>query len=180
MKDSLAEGITIRHAIPQDNVLLAEFGAQSFRDSYPSEISPQDMADYLATAFSPQKQAVELAQPGTLFLIAEADGQVAGYAMLKEGPPPIHLPAGDHPIELVRIYAHQSWVGKGLGGNLMRACLIEARNRSCDTIWLGVWEKNPRALAFYHKWGFIEFGTQVFQMGNDRQTDILMYRSDEA
>ena len=180
MKDSLTEGITIRHAVPQDNVLLAEFGAQTFRDSYPSEISPQDMADYLATAFSPQKQAVELAQPGTLFLIAESDGQIAAYAMLKEGPPPIHLPAGDHPIELVRIYAHHSWIGKGLGANLMRACLIEARNRGCDTIWLGVWEKNPRALAFYHKWGFIEFGTQVFQMGNDRQTDILMYRSDEA
>ena len=176
MKDSLTENITIRHAAARDNVLLAEFGAQTFRDSYPSEISPQDMADYLASAFSPLKQAAELAQPGTLFLIAESQGRAAAYAMLREGSPPIYLPAGDHPIELVRIYAQRSWIGKGLGANLMQACLVEARNRGCDIIWLGVWEKNPRAITFYHKWGFKEFGTQVFQMGTDLQTDIPMYR----
>jgi GNAT superfamily N-acetyltransferase len=176
MKDFSTRKISIRHAVQADHVLLAEFGAKTFRDSYPSEINAKDMADYLASAFNPQKQAAELAQPGTLFLIAESEKETAAYAMLREGSPPIYLPAGDHPIELVRIYAHRSWIGKGLGAILMQACLVEARNRGCDIIWLGVWEKNPRAIAFYNKWGFKEFGTHVFQMGTDLQTDFLIYR----
>lgn len=177
MRDPSTGDIAIRHAAPADNFLLAEFGAQTFRDSYPSEIAPQDMADYLTAAFSPQKQAVELADPGTLFLILESGGETAAYAMLREGSPPVNLPGKmEHPIELVRIYAHQAWIGKGVGATLMRACLADAQARGCDIIWLGVWEKNPRALAFYRKWGFKEIGTQVFQMGTDRQTDILMYR----
>ena len=62
----------------------------------------------------------------------------------------------------------------------MKACLYEAEKRSCDTIWLGVWEHNPRARAFYRKWGFVEVGTQLFQLGDDLQNDLLMQRPVEA
>jgi ribosomal protein S18 acetylase RimI-like enzyme len=80
-------------------------------------------------------------------------------------------------VKLVRIYAGKARIGKGMGTALMRACLDEAASRGCDTIWLGVWERNERAQEFYRKWGFEEAGTQAFQLGAEMQTDLLMQKT---
>jgi diamine N-acetyltransferase len=65
----------------------------------------------------------------------------------------------------------------GVGAMLMQACLDEAVKQGCDTVWLDVWEPNVRARAFYRKWGFIEVGTQLFQLGSDLQHDLILQRS---
>jgi len=168
--------IRIRYANAGDNVWLAEFGAQAFFDSFAADNKPENMAAYLAAAFGPDKQAEEIVDPASVFLIAEAGGEMVGYARLKESQPPASI-AGRRTIELVRIYASKAWIGKGVGGALMRACLDEAARRGCDTIWLGVWERNKRAQEFYRKWGFEEAGTQTFQLGDEVQTDLLMQKT---
>jgi ribosomal protein S18 acetylase RimI-like enzyme len=167
--------IQIRSATAGDNVLLAELGERTFANTFAAQNTPENLAAYLGASFSPEKQAAELADPYSVFLIAESDGQPAGYARLKAGQPSA-ANAGNNPIELVRIYATEAWIGKGLGARLMRACLAEAEKRGCDTIWLGVWEENPRAIAFYRKWGFTVTGRQTFQLGDDMQTDLIMQR----
>jgi GNAT superfamily N-acetyltransferase len=98
-----------------------------------------------------------------------------GYAQLREGRPAAGI-TGSRPIEIARFYARQEWIGQGVGAALMQACLDEAVQRGCDTIWLDVWERNLRARTFYHKWGFMEVGTQAFQLGDDLQSDLLMQR----
>jgi ribosomal protein S18 acetylase RimI-like enzyme len=77
-------------------------------------------------------------------------------------------------MEIERIYAIKEYVGKGPGAELMKACINEAGKRGCERIWLGVWEKNPRAIAFYKKWGFKEISTHTFLLGNDPQRDFIM------
>jgi diamine N-acetyltransferase len=166
----------IRSAVPADAAALAEFGAQSFYDSFAVDNRPEDIAAYIAAAFNPQIQAEEIADPSSVFLIAEIENEMAGYARVKEGRPPASI-TGDRPIELVRIYAGKAYIGQGIGPALMQACLEIARERGCKTMWLGVWERNPRAIAFYRKWGFIEVGTQTFQLGSDLQTDVVMQRA---
>jgi diamine N-acetyltransferase len=168
--------IKIRHAESSDNVLLAEFGAQAFYDSFAADNTPEDMAAYLAASFSPEVQASEIADPSSVFLIAEIEGAIAGYARLKGGNVPAAV-TGDHPVELMRIYAGKEWIGKGAGGALMSACLNEAERRGYDTIWLGVWERNLRAQAFYRKWGFVDAGAHTFQLGGDLQNDLVMQRA---
>ena len=168
--------IKIRYANGGDNVLLAEFGAQAFYDSFAADNKPENMAAYLAAAFGPEKQAEEIADPASVFLIAEAGGEMVGYARLKESQPPASI-AGRRPVELVRIYSSKAWIGKGVGAALMRACLDEAARRGYDAIWLGVWERNERAQEFYRKWGFEEAGTQAFQLGDEVQTDLLMQKT---
>jgi ribosomal protein S18 acetylase RimI-like enzyme len=84
--------------------------------------------------------------------------------------------AGAHPIEIVRFYSVKEWIGRGVGAALMEACLGEAARRDCDMIWLDVWEQNPRAIAFYRKWGFEVVGEQAFQLGEELQRDLLMQR----
>ena len=167
--------IPIRTATSADNTLLCELGRQAFYEAFGAENTPEDMAAYLANAFSPEKQAAELADPATRFLIAEIDGQPAGFARLRSGPAPACV-TGTQPIEIVRFYSLGAWIGKGVGPALMQACLAQAAALGCDTLWLDVWEHNPRAIAFYRKWGFAVVGTQPFQLGSDTQTDLLMSR----
>jgi len=78
--------------------------------------------------------------------------------------------------EVVRLYVSRVWLGRGVGEALMRACIEEGRKGGHKTIWLGVWEQNPRARAFYRKWDFLEVGRHLFQLGSDPQIDILMQR----
>lgn len=167
--------IAIRIGTAADNSLLAEMGARTFADTFAVDNTPENMAAYLTASFSPEKQAAELADPSTVFLIAEIEGAAVGYARLRQGQPPAAI-AGGRPIEIVRLYAVKEWIGRGVGSRLMQACLEHATEIGCDTIWLDVWEHNPRARAFYRKWGFAKVGTQAFQLGGEAQTDILMQR----
>ena len=174
--DSQLSRLTTRAAARQDADLLAAFGAQTFFETFAEDNTPEDMAAYLQNSFSPDKQAAQIAAPGALFLIAEIDGQPCGYALLREGPLPDCV-TGARAVEIGRFYVGKAWIGKGVAGKLMTACLQAAVERQCDTVWLDVWEKNPRAIAFYRKWGFAVVGTQPFQLGSDLQTDLLMARS---
>ncbi len=172
----MQEQIKIRRASAADNVLLAELGARTFRDTFAAANTPENMAAYLAASFGPEIQAAELADPRVVFLIAEIEGEPAGYAQLRGGAAPSGI-NGSNPVELVRIYARREIIGQGVGAALMQACIAEARRRGYDTVWLGVWEHNVRARAFYERWGFKEAGTHVFQLGDDPQTDVLMQRA---
>lgn len=168
--------IQIRRASAADAALLARVGEDTFFDSFAADNTPEDMAAYLRTAFSPEKQAAELADPGSLFLIASVKGDMTGYAQLHAGQPADGV-IGSRPIELARLYSARSWIGRGVGPALMDACLAEARQLGHDIIWLGVWERNARAIAFYRKWGFSVVGTQPFLLGADRQTDYVMAKT---
>ena len=163
----------IRRASRDDNGLLAELGARTFYDTFITGCKPEDMAAYLAAAFSPEQQAAELADPSATFFIAEIDGVASGYAQLQAGDAPLCV-SGQKPIELARLYVSQEWIGRGAGEALMRACVDEARRMGHQTMWLGVWEHNFRAQAFYRKWNFRVVGEHIFQVGSDPQTDLLM------
>jgi len=168
--------IGLRRATQADSTLLADLGAETFVDTFGAHNTTDDMQRYLVASFAPGIQAAELADPSAVCLIAEVGDQPAGYARLREGQPSRALVAA-RPIELVRLYARTPWIGRGVGAALMRAAIDEAGVRGCDVMWLGVWERNERAIAFYRRWGFLEFGDHAFLLGNDRQTDLLMARS---
>lgn len=166
----------IRYATPADNTLLAELGAETFADTFAADNTPENMSAYLAAAFSPEKQASELADAASRFLIIELDGSAVGYARLNFGQAPVAI-VGRKPMEIARLYVRKEWIGRGVGAQLMKACLREAELSGCDVVWLDVWECNPRAIAFYRKWNFEQVGTQTFHLGDDPQNDWLMARS---
>lgn len=169
------EKITIRTASSADNILLAELGRQTFYESYAADNTPENMAAYLDASFSPERQALELADPRTTFFIAEIDGQPVGYTRVREGASPV-TKKDERSLEIVRIYSKLEWIGHGVGSTLMSTCIEEGAKRGFDSIWLDVWAYNPRAIGFYRKWGFVEVGNQAFQLGDETQFDILMKR----
>jgi GNAT superfamily N-acetyltransferase len=175
-RDMDIDKLYIRIATADDAAVLAKLGARTFYDAFSKDNSAEDMNAYLSKAFGPEIQTAELAEPGSVFLIAELAGEPVGYARLNESQAPESVRAA-RPIELVRIYALQKMIGHGVGSQLMRACLQTAQKRGCDAIWLGVWEHNARAIVFYRSWGFTKAGTQTFQLGDDLQTDWVMQRT---
>jgi diamine N-acetyltransferase len=172
---SQIHNLTIRRGTIEDTGLLSELGAQSFSETFAGDNTPEDLAAYLATSFSLERVRSELEDPDATFLIAEIEGRPAGYAKLRAGEPEKGV-KGAKPVELVRLYVLREWLGRGVGQELMRACLDEAREAGHETIWLGVWERNERAQAFYRKWNFRTVGEHMFKLGSDLQRDLLMER----
>ena len=167
---------TIRRASPGDATALASLAARTFREAFESHNTPENMALYLASNYGPARQAAELQDGRIVTLVAEASDELAGYAQLRDSPVPACV-IGPSPIELWRFYVDRAWHGQGLAQALMAASLEAAAARGAGTLWLAVWERNDRALAFYRKCGFEVRGEKEFMLGHDRQTDRVMTRS---
>jgi ribosomal protein S18 acetylase RimI-like enzyme len=166
---------TLRPAEPADATSLAEFAERTFRDSFGSQNRPEDMDAYAALAFGAEQQSAELRDPRVACILAESEGRLIGYAIIRavssEVPASVTGPA---PVELARLYVERGWQGRGVGESLMDAAIEAARARGGRTLWLGVWEHNPRARAFYARRGFREVGEHDFLLGPDRQRDLLL------
>ena len=166
----------IRRATAADAPSLARFLSAMFARTFGAQNKPADIAAYLAHAFGPEQQSRELAEEGTLFWIAEDHPrEMVGCAQLKLGSHSKHVGAARQ-AEIARVYADNRWHGQGLGRALLDACVDAALEWKADVLWLGVWERNSRAIAFYEKNGFRAIGDQPFQLGSDRQRDVVMAR----
>lgn len=163
----------IRCGSVADAALLTALGERTFYETFVGCCTPEDMQLYLSAAFTVERLNCELNDPLAVFLVAEVESEPAGYAKLRAGEVPDCV-TGSDPIELERLYVEQRWLGCGVGHALMQACLDEAQEKGHQTMFLGVWESNYRAQAFYRKWGFAQIGDHTFMMGNDAQTDWWM------
>ena len=169
---------TIRPATADDARLLAQLGARLFEQAFGAANEPANMSAYLANAFSLERQSAELAEPGNVAWIAEdAGGAAVGYALLRRGSGSLAV-LQENAAEVQRLYVDQTWHGRGVAEALMNTCLDHAsRTWHCGVVWLGVWQLNPRAIAFYTKMGFATVGTHTFTLGDDVQHDYIMSRA---
>jgi len=171
------ESILIRQATEEDAKLLTDLAYTTFWDAFAHhpKNAPDDLNHYMRQAFNQEQITSELAYAKNIFLIAEIDGEAAGYSkiIIDNIEPGI---TATRPVELSRLYAHQKHLGQGVGQTLMDACFERARAEDRDVMWLGVWEYNPRAQRFYEKNGFRVVGSHVFRLGEDPQTDLLMQK----
>lgn len=165
--------MTVRRARGEDAAGLTAFGRRVFGLTFGPENSPDDLRAYLETAYVEPRQAAEIADPGIATLLVEENGTLIAFAQLREAPPGDGV-AGPHPVELWRFYVDPEWHGKGVASTLMAEVEAAGRQRGADTLWLGVWEKNTRAQAFYRKQGFTVVGSHIFQLGADPQRDLVM------
>jgi len=164
----------IKDATDADAAQLAEFGARTFYDSFAADNTAEDMRSHLDSSFSPQQQLAEIRNPDIeTLIVVSPDGRWAGFAQLRIGKRSTGVPEQGS-VELWRFYVDKAWHGQGVAANLMEAAKRRARQRGASTLWLGVWERNARAQAFYRKHGFRKVGNQVFVVGSDPQTDDVL------
>jgi len=163
----------IRTARLSDAATLAALAERTFRETFAADNSEENINLHCAGKFSAEIQGGEISDPKMSTLLAEVAGELVGFAQLRLA----HGAAcvkGDRPAELHRIYVANAWHGRGIANELMSTVYATAARAGCDCIWLGVWEHNPRAIAFYRKCGFSVVGDQVFVLGQDRQRDLIL------
>ena len=167
------DSIPIRSGVSTDAAELAAFAARAFEEAFGADNRPEDLRTHLMNAFGIPQQTRELLNPNMITLLAHQEGEIIAFAQIqrKDPPPCVTVP---RTIELHRFYVDRCAHGKGVAQRLMREVQRTARSFSAEHLWLGVWERNPRAIAFYTKMGFADCGTTTFCVGPDRQTDRVM------
>jgi ribosomal protein S18 acetylase RimI-like enzyme len=154
---------------------LAALAERTFRAAFGSFNTRENIDAHCANAYSEAIQASEIVNPEIETIVCDDGVELVGYAQLRWGTAPPCVLAM-RPAEIQRIYVNQRWHGKGIAQVLMSQMLTAAMRGSADQIWLGVWENNPRAMAFYQKYGFSKVGQHVFQLGDDPQHDWILCR----
>lgn len=168
--------ITIRFATANDAELIADLSQRTFIDSFGHHNTKENMDKFMTEKFTKQALMAEVSHPDNIFLLAYLDDEAVGYVRMRESENPEDLGNVDA-IEIARIYSEQKAIGKGIGKALMLKCIDIAKEKNKKIIWLGVWEHNDNAISFYKKFGFEQFSSHIFMLGDDVQTDILMKRN---
>jgi diamine N-acetyltransferase len=167
--------MVIRIARREDADALATLADRTFRETFASDNDPGDIDAYCASAFSGETQRALLMDPAIETRLVEDDaGALIGYAQLRDSTAPEIT--GPAPIELWRFYVVRMHHGRGIAHALMESVVAAALARNRRTLWLGVWDRNHRARAFYAKQGFVDVGAHEFVLGKDVQTDRLLAR----
>jgi ribosomal protein S18 acetylase RimI-like enzyme len=165
--------LTIRKASKADAELIATISRQTFYETFAAQNNPEDIEKFMNEQFTQPALMEEVGAEGNTFLLAYLENEIAGYVRLREGEMVPELKSNNI-IEIARLYAVTHMIGKGIGKALMQAAIDVAKEKGKEIIWLGVWEKNSRAISFYQQWGFEKFGVHDFILGNDIQQDWLM------
>jgi ribosomal protein S18 acetylase RimI-like enzyme len=155
----------IRRATLDDAAALAELGARTFHDAFDTHNQIENVDAYVARTYGERQQREEIASPDGATVVAEEEGRLIAFAQLRRV---------DDAVELARFYVDQRWHGRGVAQSLMAAVYDAARELGSHRLWLGVWEHNARAIAFYAKYGFRGTGSHPFLLGSDLQTDRIM------
>lgn len=166
---------TVRRAAASDASALADFAARIFQITFGPDNRPEDLAAHLAESYGVPQQTRELEDPDWITLLIGAGAEIAAFAQVRRHSAPACVTT-PKPVELYRFYVDQAWHGRGLAQALMAAVRDAARELGGQSLWLSVWEHNPRAIAFYGKSGFQDVGTAWFFVGPDRQTDRVLVR----
>jgi len=165
--------INIRLISIDDLLSLQKIGLETFKETFSSSNTEENIKTYLDSAFTTDKLMTELNNPFSTFYFAELENDIIGYLKLNFGNSQTEL-KDNNAVEIERIYVRKEFYGMKVGQVLYEKAIEIARLNNADYVWLGVWEENPRAISFYKKNGFVEFDKHIFKMGNEDQTDIMM------
>lgn len=157
----------------EDFDLLRKLSIRTYYETFAHLNTAEDMQAYLDVAFENNKLRNELSNPDSDFFFLFIEDTLAGYLKLNEAPSQTDINDSSS-LEIERIYVIREFQGEGLGCYLMEQAIAIAIERKKNYVWLGVWEKNEKAIRFYKKNGFYEISTHAFVMGEDVQTDYIM------
>lgn len=167
------QNIKIEKVLPEEIEQLSEFSWETFSETFSEFNSAENMQKFREDNFSLNQITTEFHNKDSKFYFAKENDTVIGYLKLNFGAAQTELQETTG-MEIERIYVLKKYHGKAIGKILYEKALTTAQDLKLDYLWLGVWEKNERAISFYKKNGFVEFAKHSFMVGNDDQTDIMM------
>jgi diamine N-acetyltransferase len=153
---------------------LREISIATFHETFSDSNTAENMDQYILDYLSEERLTAELSNPESEFYFVKNEaGELMAYLKLNRGAAQTE-PQPDTYLEVERIYVLEQYQGLKIGKQLMEFAFQRAEEINSEAVWLGVWEHNTKAISFYTRIGFTQFGSHVFQLGDDAQTDILM------
>jgi diamine N-acetyltransferase len=168
--------INIKKCALDDSRKLQEVSYETFNETFKHQNSPENMNAYLERAFNLNQLEKELSNISSQFFFAYFNNEVAGYLKVNTNDAQSEE-MGDESLEIERIYIRSKFQKHGLGKYLINIAMEIAVKENKRKIWLGVWEKNENAIAFYKKMGFVQTGAHSFYMGDEEQIDFIMTKT---
>ncbi|MEC0204448.1 GNAT family N-acetyltransferase [Paenibacillus lautus] len=168
--------INIKKCSLEDSGLLQEISVETFNETFKDQNSPENMKAYLERAFNINQLEKEVSNISSEFYFIYANGEIAGYLKVNTHDAQTEM-MGNDSLEIERIYVKGKFHKHGLGKFLLNKAVEIAMERNKKSIWLGVWERNENAIAFYKKMGFVQTGTHSFYMGDEEQKDFIMTKT---
>jgi ribosomal protein S18 acetylase RimI-like enzyme len=165
--------ITIQKAALSDAELLSELAISAFYETYAAFNTPENMQQYVDENFTREHFEAEITDDKMMCLVAFANDEMAGYVMLKLFSNHEKITANNQ-IEIARIYVLKKFHQMKIGWQLFNKAASFSKENNFEILWLGVWEKNMKAINFYKKIGLEIFDQHIFMLGDDAQTDYLM------
>lgn len=165
--------IIIRKATIADIEIIQKISTQTFIETFAEANTPENIENYLLENFNLEKLASEINNPESAFYLATLNNNTIAYFKLNFGNAQTEF-YNAQSMEIHRIYVLKEFHGKKIGQLLLNNAIKIGQESGVETIWLGVWEKNHKAIQFYNNNDFVEFDKHNFTMGNEVQTDLLM------
>jgi diamine N-acetyltransferase len=168
--------INIKPCTIEELSILQEISYETFIETFKDQNSPENMNAYLERAFNLKQLEKELSTISSQFFFVYFNNEVAGYLKVNTQDAQSEN-MGEDSFEIERIYIREKFQKLGLGKYLIEKAIEIAMEQEKNKIWLGVWEKNENAIAFYKKLGFVQAGAHSFYMGDEEQIDFIMIKS---
>lgn len=172
----LVPSIKLRRAKSEDSAALANIAEQTFRDTFAAQNETSELELHCAKHFGRKNQLQEILDPNVLTVLAHVDDELAGFTQVHLNSPHAAIP-NERLSEIHRFYVSADYHGLGVAQELMGEVLASMKHGNSSYVWLGVWERNPRAIAFYEKYKFEAMGEQTFLFGSEAQRDLIMARA---
>ncbi|MDN8587434.1 GNAT family N-acetyltransferase [Paenibacillus sp. 11B] len=168
--------VEIRACSREDLQKLQEISIETFNDTFKDQNSPDNMRAYLERAFNAKQLEAELSNSCSDIFFVYYNDELAGYLKLNRDEAQSEK-MSDASLEIERIYIKKKFQKHGLGKYLLNQAIETALEHNKKRIWLGVWERNDNAIAFYHRMGFVQTGSHSFYMGDEEQTDFILVKT---
>ncbi|SEM85611.1 Ribosomal protein S18 acetylase RimI [Terribacillus saccharophilus] len=168
--------ISIKKCSIKDLQILQKVSVETFTDTFKDQNTPENMKAYLDKAYASKKLENELLNTSSQFFFIYLNEELAGYLKVNTDDAQTEE-MNDDSLEIERIYVRSKFQKQGLGKYLMNKAIELATESRKNVIWLGVWEKNQNAIAFYSKNGFVKTGAHSFYMGDEEQVDYILTKT---
>lgn len=157
-----------------DVKLLQKLSIQTFIETFGAQNTEADMQEYLNNQMSTSQLKKELEHAHSNFYFAYHKDRLAGYLKLNFESAQREKVGTGTAFEVERIYLLNDFQRQGLGKVLFEKAVALGKEKGYRKLWLGVWEHNSLALAFYKKLGLTVFDKHTFVLGSDSQTDLML------
>ena len=163
----------IRKVEKADVEVLAKIAKQTFRETFAHGNTEEQLQECFEEAYNLRVLSTELEDPDSETYFIMHEEEIAGFLKVNWGNAQTEREL-ENAFEIQRLYVLQTYQGFGLGKQLFEFALEHAEKNGFSWAWLGVWEHNTKAQAFYNRYGFEKFSQHRFMVGQKVDTDWLL------